>query len=217
MEFMLYLLKVKDSTVNILNTLPTQCHTVFFVINTMTPFLLISILYIYIQINRYLNFLSGMTYFILFTVTHPVFITCVWITFQMYTMSLLTCVYKGTPSGSQKHLLEEGRVGRNLALYLCTKKQALFNWFVKNWDEWSPSFWRGILRSWLPACGFLHTEQWSYLRHLQIWGLISTREEDALQVSDCVYGLKKGSRVCGQAERAGVTGAADQVLWISPL
>ena len=126
------------------------------------------------------------------------------------------CV-QGHTSGSQKHLLEEGRVGRNLALYLCTKKLALFNWFVKNWDEWSPSFWRGILRSWLPACGFLHTEQWSYLRRLQIWGLISTREEDALQVSDCVYGLKKGSRVCGQAERAGVTGAADQVLWISPL
>ena len=32
------------------------------------------------------------------------------------------CV-QGHTSGSQKHLLEEGRVGRNLALYLCTKNK----------------------------------------------------------------------------------------------
>ena len=36
-------------------------------------------------------------------------------------------------------------------------------------------------------------------------------------MSDCVYGLKKGSRVCGQAECVGATGAADEVLCVSPL
>lgn len=84
----------------------------------------IYILYIYThtQINRYLNLLSGMTYFILFTVTHRFYNMYLNHFPDVYYEFAYLCV-QGHTSGSQKHLLEEGRVGRNLALYLCTKNK----------------------------------------------------------------------------------------------
>ena len=61
-----------------------------------------------------------MTYFILFTVTHPVFYNVYLNHFPDVDYEFAYLCVQGHTSGPKKHFLEEGRVGRNLALYLCT-------------------------------------------------------------------------------------------------
>jgi len=156
MKFMLYILKVKDSTINILNTLPTQCHTVFSATNTMTPFLLISILYLYTD-KQISESLVRYDLFHLVYCDSPCFLQCIFESLSRCRLWVCLLVCTRAHKWTQKPFFGRREGWETSCTVLVYIKQALFNWFVKNWDEWSPSFWRGILLSWLPACGFLHT------------------------------------------------------------